>query len=166
MSQPYDTNGDGIADAWIQDSNGDGRPDTVGFDRNQDGIYDGVAVDQDGDGFSELIGVDSNQDGVYELIQMNGQLATDTNGDGAADSWSPSTTTSVVGGNNASDYTVQGDTYVPSGIVGGTPSYDGVGGLILDIADETGTATFGTPDSDADGYNDAIDHRPYDDDFY
>lgn len=150
--QPYDTSGDGIADAWVSDGDGDGRIETVGFDNNQDGVYDGVALDQNADGYFETVGVDRNQDGVYEELAVNGQVAVDSNGDGAADSWttSPSSSTS----------------YEPSGIVGGAPTYDGADGLLLDIAAETGTATYGAPDSDFDGYNDDVDHRPNDDDYY
>jgi hypothetical protein len=47
-------------------------------------------------------------------------------------------------------------------VVGGTPSFDGPAGLIIEIADETGQVTGGTPDSDGDTFTDDRDAAPAD----
>ena len=145
----YDLDGDGWADTWLGDTNGDGRFDGALFDRNQDGYTDGLAYDVTGNGAFDIYGLDNNQNGYYELF------GTDSNDDGAID-----TAYFDLNENGVEDSNEQ--MYPSSAIVGGTPTYSGVGGLLLTMARITGKATFGSGDSDRDGYHDSNDRYPYD----
>ncbi|MET0735734.1 MAG: hypothetical protein ABWY55_08845 [Microbacterium sp.] len=136
-----DLNGDGVIDAVMQDTNLDGYVDSYGWDTNYDGATDTVAVDANQDGYLESAGWDTNRDGVVDTV------AADTNGDGALE---------IV--QQPAAY----DPYATSTIVGGSPNYDGVAGLMITLAGITGNVTWGTPDSDYDGYNDNDDWYPND----
>ena len=158
MTQAYDANGDGIYDSYATDTNGDGYAETIHLDQNQDGCIDGAGVDANADGYMETVGGDFNQDGRYETVVTNGLTYVDTDGDGLADTQQ----TTYSNG----DYTMTGDTFAPSGVVGGTPSYDGVGGLVVDMAGQSGTAAWSDGDYDGDGIYDSQDSYPSNPEYY
>jgi hypothetical protein len=142
---PYDLDGDGWADAWFGDANGDGWFDGALLDRNEDGYTDGLAYDLSGNGVFDFYTLDNNQNGYSEIY------ASDSNDDGAIDVvWLD------MNENGSEDSNEQ--MYPTHAIVGGAPTYDGLGGLLLTAAHITGKATWGSGDSDRDGIYDSSDY--------
>ncbi|MFK8030357.1 MAG: DUF4347 domain-containing protein [Gammaproteobacteria bacterium] len=107
LTQPVDTNRDGIpdhlttdsdtdgisdtveADALLTDSDGDGIFDsyditvTGGFDINGDGVDDNVSpTDTDGDSIPDYLDIDSDNDGLSDVTEAG---LPDSNGDGIVD---------------------------------------------------------------------------------
>lgn len=73
-----DTDGDGVADVHLVDSDGDGRFDTASLDTDGDLISNQTLVDTDGDGRFDLSLSDTDNDGSQESYQTAA-----TSGDGA-----------------------------------------------------------------------------------
>ena len=144
---PYDLDGDGWADAWFGDANGDGWFDGALLDRNEDGYTDGLVYDVSGNGVFDLYSLDNNQNGYSEIY------GADTNDDGAID-----VVYLDMNENGVEDTNEQ--MYPTHAIVGGAPTYDGLGGLLLTAANITGRATWGSGDSDVDGVYDQYDPQP------
>ena len=144
---PYDLDGDGWADAWFGDVDDDGWFDGARLDRNEDGYFDGLVFDVSRDGVFDFYTLDNNQNGYAEIY------AVDTNADGAIDAvWLDMNENGVEDSNE--------QMYPTHAIVGGAPTYDGLGGLLLTAAKITGRATFGSGDSDVDGTYDQYDPEP------
>lgn len=142
---PYDLDGDGRADTWLGDMDGNGWFDGALFDRNEDDVTDGIAYDSTGNGSFDVYGLDNNQNGYNEIWGV------DSNDDGAID-----TAYLDMNENGTEDSNEQ--MYPTSTVVGGTPTYQGVSGLLLTMAHITGKATWGSGDSDKDGIYDSSDY--------
>ncbi|CAN5825206.1 hypothetical protein BH24ACT5_BH24ACT5_11770 [soil metagenome] len=134
---------DGTADIEAYDSDLDGTLDLYGFDRNNDGVHDAAASDPDENGILNSFAFDTDFDGYFD------SWATDVNENGVPDAHE-------VGQASAGTY---GGGYA---IVGPPTNPDGFYNLMITMAGMTGQATFGTPDSDHDGYHDDIDYYPSD----
>ena len=84
-----DSDNDGIVDANDLDADNDGIPDVVeagGTDTNGDGIADGF-VDTDGDGFNDVVDGDVGNDGAENTTDALIVTGTDTDADGVPDSF-------------------------------------------------------------------------------
>lgn len=75
-----DTTGDGVADVWGADYNGDGYYEELVADTNGNGLGDTYVYDTNQNGYYESALVDSDEDGVPDYA-----LHTDLNEDGVAD---------------------------------------------------------------------------------
>lgn len=144
----YDVTGDGWNETWMTDGNGDGWIDLAAFDLDLNGVRDGLAWDSSGNGLFDIIGMDANESGTYEVYGVdqddNGTIDVayfDVNENGVEDT--------------------QENMYPTTAYVG-QPTYGGTGQLLLTMAAMTGSATWGTPDSDGDGWNDRNDDYPSD----
>lgn len=144
---PYDLDGDRRTDAWFGDATGDGWFDGALLDRNEDGYTDGLVYDLSGNGVFDLYTLDNNQNGYSEIY------AADTNDDGAID-----VVYLDMNENGTEDSNEQ--MYPTYAIVGGVPTYRGLGGLLLSAARLTRQATWGSADSDFDGVYDSWDPQP------
>lgn len=143
----YDLDGDGRADSWFGDADGDGWFDGALLDRNEDSYTDGLVYDLSGNGIFDFYALDNNQNGYNEIY------ASDSNSDGAIDVvWLDMDENAVEDSNQQ-----MAPTYA---IVGGAPTYDGLGGLLLSAANITRRATSGSADSDFDGVYDQYDPQP------
>lgn len=139
----FDTNGDGIIDQIWLDSWDDGSADLYLYDVDQNGWFESVSADTDNDGYREAAAWDTNGDGVFDLADF------DTNLDGYFDS--PVT----LGGVDIYD-AILGNTFV------GAPTNPGAFyTMMTSMAAVSGGATYGTPDSDCDGYHDGVDPDPW-----
>ena len=148
----YDVTGDGWNETWMIDGDSNGWIDMAAFDFDLDGVRDGLAWDSSGNGLFDIIGIDANETGVYEA------MAVDQNDDGNID-----IAYFDVNENGVEDS--QENMYPTTAYIG-KPTYGGVGQLLLTMAAMTGSATWGTPDSDGDGWNDNDDFRPFDGRYY
>jgi hypothetical protein len=146
----YDTNADYVYDTVMVDRWGDDVADIVALDLNQNGIFESIHLDLDNDnvlevtaidrqenGFLDRVGVDANLDSVWETIIED----SDENGVDDYSQWE-----FISGGVS---------------IVGPVTNPDGFYTLMMTMAAMVGP-TFGTPDSDHDGYHDNIDYYPGD----
>ena len=155
MGDPFDTDGDGLADAIRFDADGDGFEESAALDTNRNGLYDTILVDRAGTGFADVVAVDDNEDGVLDraLVDQDGDRVLET---------AVSLNTGVP---DANDNGVDDRVEQMGAVVGGAGRPDGLPGLLITLAEHSEQATFGTPDSDGDGYNDEQDARPYDRDY-
>lgn len=64
----YDTDGDGVADAYALDMDGDGVDDAVYVDTDGDGVVDTIQYDSDGDGIIDDEIVDIDGDGQFGSV--------------------------------------------------------------------------------------------------
>lgn len=78
-SEGMDTDGDGIADTFIIDKDGDGQVDAIGRDEDGDGSIETMLMDADGDGRIDTVGIDSDDNGQVDSYLM------DLDGDGQDD---------------------------------------------------------------------------------
>ena len=72
-----DTNGDGKADVWVSDDDGNGRPEFVGWDADFDGITEHWLMDSNENGEAEAEGFDRDGDGKPDCYKLD----TDEDGD-------------------------------------------------------------------------------------
>jgi len=128
------------------DASGDGVSDVIGHDWNQNGIFERIYLDTNLDGLFETVAYDTAEDTFIDLIDVDANL------DGVFD---------------------QNVYSSPAVMYTGTPGVatissptnpDGFYTLMMTMAAVTGQPTFGTPDSDHDGYLDSNDDYPYDPD--
>lgn len=169
MTETFDQNQDGFVDAVLIDSHNDGVADIFAADANEDGVFEAASVDANNDGVIDTVFTDSDLDGRIDFAAVDADqngafetLATDTNRDGQLD-----TLLRDVDGNGIAD-PVPDDRSLndilldQASVIGPASSTTGVNQLLLFLAEKTGQAAFGTPDSDGDGYDDTIDHSPQD----
>ena len=109
----------------------------IEIDRDNDGWYELTAIDSYENGVIDWVGVDGNLDGVWDTIVQD----FDENGVDDYSQW---------------EY-ISGGVAVIGPVTNPDPFYT----LMLQLAGEFGP-TFGTPDSDHDGYNDNVDYYPGD----
>ena len=154
----FDLDQDGWVEAFTFDSNGDGYDDVIAHDQDENGLVEVMEMDSNGDGYIGMRVYDDAQDGVFERATVdedgNGDHEThafDVDQDGVLDT--------VV---RDANFNGMDDAQELTGMVIGSPSYDGVAGLVIALAGEAGQAVFGEPDSDSDGWDDSEDARPYD----
>lgn len=150
----YDTNYDGVEDTVMQDTHGDGVADVIGYDADQNGVVEQMSVDTNNDSVLDTYAYDTNQNGIIDTVLV------DENQDGYTDS--VITDMNENGRDDADEARDPTGLYPSSTIVGGAPTYDGVPGLLIEVAEQTGNPTFGTPQSDSDGVPDAYDSHPTD----
>ena len=74
-----DNNLDGVGDAGIADTDGDGLYDMMAMDNNYDGVVDGYGYDTNRDGVLDTMQVDTDRDGVLDATGR------DLTGDGVLD---------------------------------------------------------------------------------
>ncbi len=126
------------------DASGDGVSDVIGHDWNHNGIFERIYLDTNLDGLFETVAYDTAEDTFIDLVDV------DVNLDGVFD---------------------QNVYSSPAVMYTGTPGVatissptnpDGFYTLMMTMAAVTGQPTFGTPDSDHDGYLDSNDDYPYD----
>lgn len=63
-----DDSGDGVPDAYLIDTDGDGYAEAVAIDQNQNDIPEAVLVDTDGDNVLDAVEIDANEDGTPEAM--------------------------------------------------------------------------------------------------
>jgi hypothetical protein len=146
MIEFLDSNGDGQVDMLAADTDLDGMIDAVGLDQDGNGILDVILTDRDADSVFETAGVDTDQNGLIDGVTI------DDTGDGVFDRV-------VI---DADENGVDDAAQAPVTVVGGAPAFDGPAGLIIEIAEQTGQVTGGTPDSDGDTVTDDRDAAPTD----
>lgn len=152
-----DSNGDSYAEGWgidrwedgtfdieAYDTNVSGVLDVYLFDRNNDGVHDIRLTDPDENGWCNVFEVDTDFDGQFDLVIY------DANENSVPDSQE----------NVGQSYSTPYDSGYA--IIGPPTNPDGFYNLMITMAGMTGHATFGTPDSDHDGYNDNLDYYPGD----
>ena len=151
----YDDNGDGTYDTVRVDRWGDNVSDVQAYDWNQNGILERIDLDTNNDSLIDLVGVDTNENGRLDRVDF----------DGNQDGWTDYSVFDL--DENGVDDAVQS----PQVMFTGTPGVatissptnpDGFYTLMMTMAAMTGQPTFGTPDSDHDGYHDNIDYYPGD----
>ena len=155
----FDMNGDSHVDMVTFDYDGQGNEEVTAFDRDQNGVYESLCYDSDGDGDFEVWFSDQNQDSRYERadIDQDNDLApdialTDTDQDGVLDR-----ATEIDAGTTPADLRELETAYV-----GPVTNPDGTYGLLLELAEHSGTAAWPAPDADYDAYPDHLDRYPYD----
>ncbi len=157
------------ASAWsgTQDGNGDGIPDGVLIDSRDDGVTDVLAEDRDQNGVLEVVSFDTNNDGVFDAVgydtNQNGTLDQarfdyDFNGDYESISFDLNEN----GLEDATEATDLAASEMGATVIGPPTDPGGFYTLMTTMAAFTGQATFGTPDSDYDGFNDLDDYYPTD----
>lgn len=163
-AQNLDRNGDGRVDAvvvpnadgttWVfndNDQNGafelatvygaDGTPAVTLVDSDQNGVYDKGFVDQNHNGVPDLVAIDTDLDGVFDSTYL------DANENGVLD---------------VNETDAHQSSYNPGQMVGPVTNPNWFYSLMLRGAEETGTVTYGSPDSDGDGWYDNQDYHPTD----
>jgi hypothetical protein len=156
-SEDIDSNGDNIIDVILIDRWEDGVADVYAQDLDQNGVLEGYLLDADNNGVIDTYGYDWNQNGIIEIAMIvtttdaYGQLIPDAifrdaDENGVEDSQQLAT----------ASYPIF------DGIVGPVTSPDGFYSLMTSMAGITGQATFGTSDSDGDGWHDNQDFYPDD----
>jgi hypothetical protein len=148
-----DSDNDGIADVIENggvDTNGDGKIDCT-TDANADGLRDCVATtgltlrDLDGDGFANQFDLDSDNDGIPDIREV---LGTDSNNDGKADSFTDSNTNGLHDSfENAGSLLTSGADTNNDGRADSWPNKN---------QDKTGPPNPYDLDSDGDGITDAV----------
>ena len=77
----FDSNGDGKADAWFADADGDGHHEWLTVDKDYDGKVDSAFCDRDNNNKDEIVGMDTNKNGKIDT------WAFDRNQDGTIESY-------------------------------------------------------------------------------
>ena len=149
-----DSNGDGYQEGFGVDRWGDGTADLEAYDVSGNGIWDTYFFDINNDGVHDVRGWDANENNVMETMHVDVDVSgtfdveyVDVNENMVADVLECS----------VDIYTaIQGAT-----VVGPPTSPGGFYGLMTSLAGVSGSATFGTPDLDGDGWY-ANDYFPLD----
>jgi hypothetical protein len=139
-----DEDGDYAYDTLNLDTSGDGYSDIVGHDWNHNGIFEQIYLDSNFDGVFDAVAYDNPEDSFTDLIDV------DVDQDGVFEQ--------NVYASAAAMYT--GTPGVAT--ISSPTNPDGFYTLMMTMAAVTGQPTYGTPDSDHDGYLDSNDDYPYD----
>jgi hypothetical protein len=135
----------------IQDTDGDGIPDSIDIDDDNDGIPDVVEEngnpnrDTDGDGIPDSKDLDSDNDGILDIEEAGG---TDTNHDGRVDDATDTDNDGLADVVDANPTTPDNPTTLTEG--------RGVTSLPVTDTDGDGTPDFQDVDSDNDGISDLV----------
>jgi hypothetical protein len=151
----YDDTGDGVYDTVRVDRWGDGVADVEAYDWNQNSVLELIRIDTNNDGLIDLFGVDTFENGRLDRVDL------DYNQDG----WTDHSIYDV--DEDGIDDAVEAAQSMTTGtpgvaIISSPTNPDGFYNLMMTMAAVTGQATFGTSDSDHDGYHDNIDYYPSD----
>jgi len=139
-----DDDGDSSYDTLNVDTSGDGYADVTAHDWNHNGIFEQIFLDTNYDGVTDAVLYDNPEDSFPDLIDVDG------NQDGVFEQ-------------NVYSSPAAMSTGTPGVATISSPSNpDGFYNLMLTMAAVTGQPTYGTPDTDHDGYSDNIDASPYD----
>lgn len=142
-------------DAVLIDSRDDGVTDVLAEDRDQNAVFEAVSFDTNNDGVFDAVGYDTNQNGILD----QGRFDYDFDGDYESVSFDVNEN----GLENATEATPGLAASIMGATVIGPPTDPGgFYTLMTTMAAFTGQATFGTPDSDYDGFNDLDDPYPTD----
>jgi hypothetical protein len=151
----YDETGDGTYDTVRVDRWGDGVADVEAYDWNQNGVLELIRIDTNNDGLIDLFGVDSWENGYLDRVDL----------DHDQDGWIDQSIYDV--DENGVDDAIQASQVMTTGtpgtaVISSPTNPDGFYNLMMTMAAITGQPTFGTPDSDSDGWNDNVDFYPSD----